>query len=191
MTNAYAGKESTTYLSPKFSLRTGGGIFTNSGTLGGSINSVGAFNVLYVHYMTTRLAVAIGYKADFDMTRLSMPVRGIDIAGRWYYLGRGTKKTVTTAGHEVIRQDTYALYLGGELSEKKYFFSKVATSATSVENLSGDYGSLNILLGADYTLNDSFEWNVEACYGLFTFSQTDERVRFQAMSLATGLSYLF
>lgn len=173
---------------PKLSLRTGAGLLKNEGANRGSSATTGGINLLFTYFLTSRLTTGVGFKADFDLAHGSIPLRGFDLSGRYYFWGEGTRVLHSTRFFSHEMQDRASFYFGGDFSQRSYFFPGATAES---DDLSGSFGAANATLGSDIPLSRHFEWNIEVVYSILTFAATDSQVKIKSTLLQTGLNYVW
>jgi len=173
---------------PKLSLRTGGGILRNDGADRGSSATTGGLNLVFTYFLTSRLSTGVGYKADFDLAQGSIPLRGFDLSGRYYFWGNGTRVLRSAGAFTHETQDLFLMYFGGDFSQRSYFFP---AGSPDTSDLTGGFGAANATLGADVPLSRHFEWNLELVYSVLTFAATDSQVKIRSTLVQTGLNYVW
>ena len=173
---------------PKLTLRTGAGILNNDGADRGSSATTGGINLVFTYFLTSRLTTGAGYKADFDLVQGSIPLRGFDVSGRYYFWGDGTRVLRSAGTFTRETQDLFLMYFGGDFSQRSYFFPASTADAT---DLTGSFGATNATLGADIPFSRHFEWNLEVVYSVLTFAATDSQVKIRSTLLQAGLNYVW
>lgn len=173
----------------KMSFRTSNGILINQG-FGGSSLSIGGLHLAYSYYFTPEIAVGLGYSSDFDFTRATTPVSGVDVFWRWYFRGQGVPELRSSGIMESESRDLVSLYAGLAIARKDYFLGSNPVDSPSVEQ-TGQFTSINGLFGLDYALSRSFELTAEADVGLLVFAASDNRFFVRSIGVNIGISYLW
>jgi hypothetical protein len=180
---------------PKILVRTGGGILANTAEGQSSSTAIaGGLNVVGEYYLTHWLSAGVGYRADFDLTNSTTPLRGFDVHGRLYFWGDGTNRKISDPDQGTrYYRDLLAAYVIGEFSSRQYFFQSVdATAANGVgEDLSGNASGINFGAGVDYALSKEFELNVEGTVTVLSFSSDPTNVKLTTTLFVAGLGYMF
>jgi hypothetical protein len=185
---------STTFansLSPKLYLRTGYEMLSNEGKNKGNSSSTGGFNLLFNYYLTQKLSAGFGYSAWFDPSLGVMPIHGYSLNGRYYYYGKGTHELIQADWGTSEYHSPLSSYAGMSYNKYTYFLGKDPQSVDDTQQLSGDYSTVNVSVGADYRLNRNFELNAELGTSVFTFAASDDRVRIGHTGFLAGITYVF
>lgn len=177
--------------SSKLVLRTGFGMFQNAGTYGGSTAGVGGFDLQYHYFLNSYLSVGFGYGAQFDLNNGGVPLRGYEIVGRVYFLNEGTHTKRVSDWGVVESGSQWAPYILGQYSIRDFYLGPDVQSTDATKSLSGEYSSINLGAGMDYSLNRHFGFNAEISSSMFAFSSSDARVRISETIIWMGLNYVF
>jgi hypothetical protein len=176
--------------SSKLTVRVSNGLLSNSGSQGGSDFSLGGLNLAYSYFITGKVAVGLGYRADFDFSSGILPLSGIDLPIRYYFGRRGTMVTERTPEITSTFRPLTSFYAGGQVSRQEYFLGQSSADANGV-TVTGTFASIDALAGIDYAISRSFELNAEISSGLFTFAASDPAFRIRATLLKLGISFVF
>jgi hypothetical protein len=178
-------------LSHKVFARMSAGIISNVGTVTGSSFSYGGANFGAVFFITERLAAGVSYKVETNFS--SVPLKGFDLFGRYYFLGSGTVVTTRDAfGNLSVRQRGWSPYLGAEYSSRDFYVEGDPTAVNAEDRaVSGSLSSVNVSLGVDYRLSRRWEFTVEGNMTLLPFAGSDPRVKIKWMLACFGVNYVF
>lgn len=184
------GAESTR-LSPKIFARMSGGMISNVGTSSGSTFTYGGANVGGLFFILEQVSLGLAYK--IESTFVSIPLKGIDIFTRYYFLGSGTLQTTHDSyGNSMTRHRQYSPYLGAEFSNRDFSLELDPTAADPADQrLSGTLSTFNVMAGIDYRLNSHWEATAELSMTLIPFGGTDSRVKIKWFLVALGANYVF
>lgn len=186
---AWAEGSQSSY-APKLYFRTGFGTLTNAGELKGTVSSVGSVNVAAQKFLSPSVSLGLSYQADLDVTSGTMPLRGFDLTGRWFWRGIGTRVRNGVSSQSYGFLPVWAPYSYFAIQQRSYFFKSMDTSASSTETLNGSYAAFGIGAGVDRQLGDGMGLNVELGWSPISFSQSDERIAFRTVSILFGISQL-
>lgn len=175
----------------KIVLRTGAGLYENSGTNKGSAVSTGGFNFQYVHFLNDRLAFGFGYMAQFDLSSSGVPISGLELLGRIYLKDRASRVVQKESWGEYIYQRNWNPYLSTLYGKRQFYLGADLESLDPTKSLAGDYNVINVGFGGDLRLNSSFEFNMEVSTSAFSFAGSDPRVQIKENVLWIGLNYVF
>ncbi|KYG64673.1 hypothetical protein AZI86_10705 [Bdellovibrio bacteriovorus] len=175
----------------KIVLRTGAGLYENTGTNKGSAVSTGGFNFQYVHFLNDRLAFGFGYMAQFDLNSSGVPISGLELLGRIYLKDRASRVVQKENWGEYIFQRNWNPYVSTLYGKRQFYLGADLESLDPTKSLSGDYNVINIGLGGDLRLNSSFEFNMEVSTSAFSFAGSDPRVQIKENVFWMGLNYVF
>jgi hypothetical protein len=173
-------------LAPKSSIRSGSTLIKNT-VSGLSTLSLGGFEVLGHVFLTPKLAMGLGYKAEFDLSNQVVPLKGFEIQGRYYWWGQGTRTRDQAALFSRSSRSQWSAYAAATLFAASYY---IATGA-GVDPLEGDANMILGAVGIDYALSSSLDLNIEAVMSTLSFSSDPDTVRFSTMGAAAGLTYIF
>ena len=192
-----AQQNSNMSLSPKLVLRTGGGVFRNvaSGKKK-SAPSVGGINVAYHYFLSPQLSAGIGYKAEFDIVRSTLPFKGFDVSGRYYPWTQGTYYTKRFGENILEFHDSFSQYFVMDFSQRSYLLagdgSSAATAATAAASvLRGSFAAINFGVGGEMRMSRHFELNAEIITSLFSLASSDTSVRISSTFLNLGVCYVW
>lgn len=178
-------------LSHKLFLRMSGGIISNVGTITGSGFSYGGVNVGLAFFIMEQLGIGAAYKIESNL--VSVPLRGFDLFGRYYFLGPGTVVTLQDSlGNRSEFQRSWTPYFGAEYSNRSFYIEGDPT-ATDLQDraATGNLSAMNVSLGMDYRLSRHWEFNAEFNMTLLSFSGSDPRVKIRWMLTSLGANYVF
>jgi opacity protein-like surface antigen len=178
-------------LSHKFFMRGSAGTINNVGTVTGSTVTYGGSNLGIALFYLEQVSFGFSYKVETTFS--SIPLRGFDVFGRYYYLGPGTKVVNTDSlNNKFVSHRTWNPYLGGEFSNREFSF-ELDPTATNAEDrsVSGNISAMNFLAGLDYRLSRNWEINLELSYTLFPLGGNDPRFKIKWMLLSWGVNYVF
>jgi len=180
-----------TSLAPKLFVRFSSGLISNVGTTKGSGFSYGGGNIGFVYFINGYIALGLGYKAESNFT--SVPLQGIDIFERIYFLGGGTvASAVDSAGARSESHKTWNPYLGLEYSNRSFYVEGDPTATTAEGRaVSGKLSALNLSAGLDYRLSRHWEFTTELNSTLLAFAGSDPRVKIRWIFLSLGGNYVF
>jgi hypothetical protein len=192
-------EDSVSYAS-KIAVRTSYASLSNSGTLGGSATLMGSLDLEYLDFLSPELCLAVGYHYDFDFSAGATPLYGFDLGGRYYFSGMGTvvERDLPYMKSEI--HDQHAYYFGAEIAQRSFSSgaspatggSSSSTSSTNpINNVSGSYMDLNLLLGADWRMSRHIDLTGELNYGFMNFAATDQRVKIKGTAIQFGINYVF
>ncbi len=185
--------EGTAY-SPKVCIRTNSGYLKNSGSEGGTAFSLGALDLSFLYPIGDRLFLGLGYQAHFDFKNKTVPFSSLDLIGRMYVRGQGTRSRTSYQSMESENNDTFSLYLSLEFGRRDYYLGSVTASSstsTTATSSSGNSLGLNGGAGLDLRLTRQIQLNIEANLGLLNFAASDNRYIISGMLLKTGIAYLW
>lgn len=173
-------------LAPKSSVRSGSTLIKNT-VSGLSTLSLGGFEVLGHVFLTPNLAMGLGYKAEFDLSNQVVPLKGFEIQGRYYWWGQGTRVRDEAALFSRSSRSQWSAYAAATLFAASYYIA----TGEGVDPLEGDSNMILGAVGVDYALSNSLDLNLEGVMSTLSFSSDPETVRFSAMGVAAGLTYIF
>jgi hypothetical protein len=184
-----AQSDETTTTSNKLSLRLSNGILTNAGTLGGSSLAIAGVDLGFAYFADPKMSFGASYRADFDYSKMNVPIHGADVFLRYYFHNQGTRVKTIYPGSVSERHDRFALYAGPSLSQRTFFIGTTSGLAAGQE-ATGNYMSLNGAVGLNYGLGGNYELTAEGSYGVLSFAASDPRVRIKGMLFVFGLNFL-
>ena len=183
-----ASGEDVSY-SPKLSLRTANGLLEDVGLKKGSAITLAGVNALYLHYASADTAIGLGYRANFDWSKGTVPTYGFFSTFRKYISGEGTHYQSEANDLTIERHDALAFYWAAEFAQSSYYLG--SNPAQTTDTLTGTFFGLNGALGMDLRMNRHFELNVEANFGIISFAQSDNRYRLMGRLINAGVSYVW
>lgn len=175
---------------PKFSFRFANGTLKNVGQDGGSGTSVLVPDAVFDLFLSRHFALGIGYSADFNFTEGIASRSGLNLSGRYYFRGEGTRIKTDTSEINLQTRDLPAYYGGLEYSSRSYYLGSNNSLSTTL-NVTGSYSTIDLIVGTDRPLSQTFDLNLELNYGLIAFAGSDNRVVIKATSVLIGITYLF
>lgn len=175
----------------KLTLRTGIEQLQNKGTSGGSASGGAGFEIGFYRFLTSRLALGLGYSASFDLKESTMPVSGYFLSGRVYFLRDGTQIQTEGAWGNFTEHQQWSPYFGLGFHKMKYFLGRDIEGALESDVLAGEYSNGVATIGIDARISEKFEWNLEGKYSAFTFASSDARIRIQHVGIFGGITYIF
>ncbi len=188
---ASARPEAKRTLSHKVFVRTSSGIISNVGTITGSGFSYGGASIGGAFFVTEQISLGIAYKVETNFS--SVPLKGFDLFGRYYFLGSGTVVTTRDSfGNRSVRQRSWSPYIGGEYSNRD-FYVEGDPEAVNVEDraVAGTLSSVNVSAGLDYRISRHWEFTAEFNMTLLPFAGSDPRVKIRWMLGSFGANYVF
>lgn len=195
---AFAQQNINMSLSPKLVLRSSAGTFKNVASKNSkSVPSLGGLNVAFHYFLTPSLSAGIGYKAEFDIVRSTLPFKGFDVSGRWYPFSQGTYYVKRFDNNMLEFHESFASYLVADFSQRSYLLAKDGTAASvssttsEADILKGGFAAVNVGIGGDWRLSRHFEFNLEAITTIFALASTDPSVRLRSSFLNMGVSYVW
>ncbi len=191
--HAAVAQEVRLHTSPKLMLRTGGGLYRNAANKSSkNAPSIGGLNVAFHYFLTPNLSAGIGYKAEFDILRSTMPFRGFDVSGRWYPFTQGTHLYKELGDTKLEFHDTSASYIVANFAQRNYFLATdTSTNITEQNVLKGSFAAIELGVGTDVRMSRQFELNFEVITSLFALASTDPDVRITTTSFAFGINYVW
>ncbi len=177
--------------SNKIFLRLSSGIISNVGTVKGSAFSFGGANVGGLLFITDKLVAGIAYKIETNL--VSVPLKGFDLLGRYYFLRSGTVVTLQdTIGNRSVQHPSWSPYLGAEFSNRS-FYVQGDPEAIDASNraLTGSLSAVNVSLGVDYRLSRNWELTSEMNVTVLPFAGSDPRVKIRWILGSLGVNYVF
>lgn len=182
--------------SPKLMLRTSTGYFRNrvENTTTDTVKvlkapTFGGVNLGFWYYLTPRLAAGLGYKADFDLVRSSLPFRGFDLSGRFYPFGPGTLVRKAFESNILEFHSDWASYIVGDFAQRGYLL--VPEGAAEADVMRGSFAAVNFGLGLEVKMSRHFEANAEVVTSLFKLAASDPNVRIGSTLFNFGINYVW
>ncbi|HVJ66167.1 MAG TPA: hypothetical protein VM901_12995 [Bdellovibrionota bacterium] len=179
-------------LAPKIFAKYSSGIISNVGTVTGSGFSFGGVYIGGLFFIMDQVALGGGYKVESDFS--SIPLKGVDIIGRYYYMGPGTiLRSQRSNGDSLLRHFQWAPYVGASFSNRSFNVENDSETAaeTGETTVSGNISTFNLSLGVDYRVSTRWEFTAEGEYTLIPFGGSDPRVKIKWMMVNLGLNFLF
>ena len=127
------------------------------------------------------------YHADFDPTLGLVPIQGLLVQGRFYFVGTGSHQELGAGSGGEYRKfhSTFAFYGLGEFTRGSYNLTVTGGLQT------GSFALVNFGMGADYRLSRHFELNAEVSQTALGLSSDPTTLRLSLRVLTFGLGYIF
>jgi len=180
-----------TSLSSKISVRTGVGSLQNTGNEPGTTAANGGLDLDYLYFLNPRLAIGVGYAAQFDTSSGISPVAGLEILVRKYFMNDGTRVKTTDSWGSYESASTWSPYVLGLYGMRQFYLGPDIESSDPTKTLTGTYSVINVGVGVDHHLSGSLEWNAELSRSLIAFASSDPRVKISETMIWVGLNYVF
>lgn len=179
-------------LAPKIFGKSSSGIISNVGTVSGSGFSFGGVHIGGLYYIMEHVALGLGYKVESDLR--SIPLKGFDIIGRYYYLSPGsTLRNKQKSGDSFARHEQWNPYAGLSFSNRSFNveLGPEASAEAGETSVNGSISAFNFLTGLDYRIAYQWELTTEFEYTIIAFGGSDPRVKMKWMMFNIGLNFLF
>lgn len=175
----------------KIFLRSSGGKLNNIGTAPGSTITYGGGNIGCLFFLSKTVAVGLAYKVESNFTRV--PLRGMDIISRYYYLGQGTiVESSDSSGNRFVTHGNFMPYIGAEFSSREFNLEVDPDAADPSDRvLTGGLSAFNAIAGFDYRIGNRWELNLELSQTLLPFGGNDPRVRISWLIVQWGVNHVF
>jgi len=188
---ALAGPEAKRTLAHKVFVRTSSGIISNVGTITGSGFTFGGASVGFAFAVTEQISLGVAYKVETNFS--SVPLKGFDLFGRYYFLGSGTVVTTQDSfGNRSVRQRSWSPYIGGEYSNRDFYVEGDPEAVNAEDRaVAGTLSAVNVSAGIDYRISRHWEFTAEFNMTLLPFAGSDPRVKIRWMLGSFGANYVF
>jgi len=176
-------------LTPKVQLRLGAGQITNYGTEGGSAITLSNLQISGSLYVQPKLAFTVGYQINLDLKNGSLPISGILVSGRYYFMGQGTLRAQDWMSMTSSTRSGVSAYGTLEFAQRSFFFAKTDGDGNPAD-ITGTSYALNGGVGMDFRLSPNVDINAELNMTGFTFAASNPGYRFGALLLYVGVGLL-